>query len=84
MAEEILETDLGDVPLMVRGKVRDVYDLGDKLLIVATDRISAYDCVMPNGIPGRGKILTDMSKFWFAHLQMEFRAHILSVSMSSS
>ena len=48
-----------------RGKVRDVYDLGDKLLIVATDRISAFDCVMPNGIPDKGKILTALSLFWF-------------------
>ncbi len=53
------------VPLLARGKVRDVYDLGDRLLIVATDRISAFDCVMPNGIPDKGKILTEMSLFWF-------------------
>ena len=56
MPTELLQSDL---PLPVRrGKVRDVYDLGDALLIVATDRISAFDCVMPNGIPGKGKILT--------------------------
>ncbi len=48
-----------------RGKVRDVYDLGHSLVIIATDRISAYDCVMPNGIPGKGKILTALSLFWF-------------------
>ena len=48
-----------------RGKVRDVYDVGEHLLLVATDRISAYDCVMPNGIPGKGKILTQLSLFWF-------------------
>jgi phosphoribosylaminoimidazole-succinocarboxamide synthase len=82
MAEEILETDLGDVPLMVRGKVRDVYDLGDKLLIVATDRISAYDCVMPNGIPGRGKILTEMSKFWFAKTEHLVKNHLISTEVS--
>ena len=58
-------TDIPDVPLFARGKVRDVYDLEDKLLIVATDRISAFDCVMPNGIPGKGKILTEISLFWF-------------------
>lgn len=55
-----------NLPLPVRrGKVRDVYDLGDALLIVATDRISAYDVVMPNGIPDKGRILTALSKFWF-------------------
>ncbi len=48
-----------------RGKVRDIYDLGDSLLFVATDRISAFDCVMPNGIPDKGKVLTQMSLFWF-------------------
>ena len=55
-----------DLPFPVRrGKVRDVYDLGDKLLIVASDRISAFDCIMPNGIPDKGKILTALSLFWF-------------------
>jgi len=81
MSDEILETDLGDVPLMVRGKVRDVYDLGDKLLIVATDRISAYDCVMPNGIPSRGKILTSMSKFWFAKTEHLVKNHLISTEL---
>jgi phosphoribosylaminoimidazole-succinocarboxamide synthase len=55
-----------DLPFPVRrGKVRDVYDLGETLLIVATDRISAFDCIMPNGIPDKGKILTALSLFWF-------------------
>jgi len=67
MPEALLKTDL---PLPVRrGKVRDVYDLGDRLLIVATDRISAFDCVMPNGIPDKGRILTALSLFWFEQLQ---------------
>ncbi len=61
----LLRTDLEGVRLFARGKVRDVYDLDDRLLIVATDRISAYDCVMPNGIPEKGRILTAMSLFWF-------------------
>ena len=61
----LVSTSLPGIPLFTRGKVRDVYDLGDRLLIVATDRISAFDCVMPNGIPGKGKILTGMSLFWF-------------------
>ena len=65
MRNALTTTDLPGVKLYTRGKVRDVYDLDDRLLIVATDRISAYDCVMPNGIPDKGKILTEMSLFWF-------------------
>jgi len=58
-------TDLKSLTLKGRGKVRDIYDFGDRLLIVATDRISAFDVVMPNPIPDKGKILTQLSKFWF-------------------
>ncbi len=65
MNNALIYTNLQGVPLYARGKVRDVYDLGDKLLIIATDRISAFDCIMPNGIPGKGEILTEMSLFWF-------------------
>ena len=62
-----------DLPFPVRrGKVRDVYDLGDALLIVASDRISAFDCVMPNPIPGKGKILTALSLFWFGKFAQAF------------
>jgi phosphoribosylaminoimidazole-succinocarboxamide synthase len=60
----LLQTDL-PFPIFRRGKVRDVYDLGDRLLIVATDRISAFDCVMPEGIPDKGRILTAVASFWF-------------------
>ncbi|MDM8005185.1 MAG: phosphoribosylaminoimidazolesuccinocarboxamide synthase [Phycisphaerae bacterium] len=60
----ILQTNIPGLPVR-RGKVRDVYDLGDKLLIVASDRISAFDVVMPNGIPFKGEVLTRISKFWF-------------------
>jgi phosphoribosylaminoimidazole-succinocarboxamide synthase len=63
MPDALLSTNL---PFPARrGKVRDVYDLGDALLIVATDRISAFDCIMPNGIPGKGKLLSRISRFWF-------------------
>ncbi|MFC1490915.1 phosphoribosylaminoimidazolesuccinocarboxamide synthase [Candidatus Latescibacterota bacterium] len=65
MSNIIMTTDLPDVDLFARGKVRDVYEMGDKLLIIATDRISAFDCIMQNGIPGKGKLLTEMSLFWF-------------------
>ena len=61
----LLRTEIDAVPIINRGKVRDIYDLGDSLLFVATDRISAFDCVMPNGIPGKGKVLTQISLFWF-------------------
>ncbi|MDF1536118.1 MAG: phosphoribosylaminoimidazolesuccinocarboxamide synthase [bacterium] len=64
-SKAVTHTDLPGLPLFRRGKVRDVYDLGDTLLIVATDRISAFDVIMPNGITDKGKILTSMSLFWF-------------------
>jgi len=60
----LTETAL-DLPLLARGKVRDIYDLGDRLLIVATDRISAFDVVLPNGIPDKGLVLNQLSAFWF-------------------
>jgi len=63
-AAVLTETTL-DLPLLTRGKVRDVYDLGDRLLIVATDRISAFDAVLPTGIPDKGLVLTQLSAFWF-------------------
>ena len=61
----LLETQIPGLKPVHRGKVRDIYDMGDSLLFVATDRISAFDCVMPNGIPDKGKVLTQMSLFWF-------------------
>ncbi len=64
MSDAVTRTDL-PFPLFRRGKVRDVYDLGEQLLVVATDRISAFDVVMPDGIPDKGAILTGMSLFWF-------------------
>ena len=77
MADALLSTDL---PFPVRrGKVRDVYDLGDRLLIVATDRISAFDCVMPNGIPDKGRILTALSLFWFQKFRQQFENHLLAI-----
>lgn len=73
----ILQTKIpGATP--TRGKVRDVYDLGDKLMIVATDRISAFDVVMANGIPYKGAVLTQISKFWFGYLAGAAEHHLLS------
>ena len=60
----LLSTSL-PFPIFRRGKVRDVYDLGSRLLIVATDRISAFDCIMPDGIPDKGRILTAVAAYWF-------------------
>lgn len=64
----LVKSEIPEIKPPRRGKVRDVYDLDDKLLIVATDRISAFDCVMPNGIPDKGRILTGLSLFWFKYL----------------
>ncbi len=67
----LIETNIGSGRLSKRrGKVRDVYDLGDRLLLVATDRISAFDWVMPNGIPDKGRVLTGLSAYWFKHLNV--------------
>ena len=80
MTEAFLQSDL---PFPVRrGKVRDVYDLHEHLLIVATDRISAYDCIMPNGIPDKGRILTALSKFWFEHFAGKFENHLISMDVN--
>jgi phosphoribosylaminoimidazole-succinocarboxamide synthase len=76
----MLESRLPGVPVR-RGKVRDVYDLGDKLLMVATDRISAFDWVMPTGIPDKGRILTQLSAFWFGLLDVP--NHVLSTDVES-
>jgi len=64
MPTTITETKLPDLPVR-RGKVRDIYDLGDALLLVSTDRISAFDWVLPTGIPDKGRVLTQLSRFWF-------------------
>src|SRR5512140_851544 len=63
--ETLLQLDLPGVRKLKSGKVREVFDLGDALLFVATDRISAFDCIMPNGIPRKGEVLTQISHFWF-------------------
>jgi phosphoribosylaminoimidazole-succinocarboxamide synthase len=63
--EPLLQLDLPGVKKVKSGKVREIFDLGDRLLFVATDRISAFDCVMPNGIPRKGEVLTQLSYFWF-------------------
>lgn len=78
----VMETHL-DLPLFSRGKVRDIYDLGDRLLIVATDRLSAFDCVLPTGIPDKGRVLTRLSAFWFQRLAGLVRTHYLATDLSA-
>ena len=74
----LLETNL-PLPLFRRGKVRDVYDLGDKLLIVSTDRISAFDVVLPCGIPDKGRVLNQLSAFWFAKTAHVVPNHLIKI-----
>ena len=74
----VTRTELAGVPCR-RGKVRDVYDLGNEMLLVATDRISAYDVVLPTPIPGKGKMLTGISKFWFEKYAADVSHHLLDV-----
>jgi len=81
-SDTIIVTQLGDLPLLARGKVRDVYDLGDKLLIVATDRLSAFDVVLPTPIPGKGKVLTQMSRFWFERTRDIVPNHLITCDVS--
>jgi phosphoribosylaminoimidazole-succinocarboxamide synthase len=81
-AEVLLETQLPEIPLLSRGKVRDVYDLGDRLLIVATDRISAFDYILPTGIRDKGRVLTQLSIFWFDFLSDVVPTHFITADVS--
>jgi len=83
MSSVVLETNLEGLTLARRGKVRDVYDLGKHLLIVATDRISAFDHVLGSGIPDKGKVLTQMSAFWFDHIGDVLPHHVLAVDVDT-
>ena len=83
MGVPVYETNLEGVKLLKRGKVRDIYELDDMLLIVATDRISAFDVVMPNPIPNKGQILTQISKFWFKKTQSIIANHIIATEVDA-
>ncbi|HEX5417347.1 MAG TPA: phosphoribosylaminoimidazolesuccinocarboxamide synthase [Chloroflexota bacterium] len=74
----VVQTDLTEAPLLFRGKVRDIYDLGDALLLVATDRISAFDAVLPTPIPEKGVVLTQLSAFWFERARQLVPNHLIS------
>ena len=78
----VLRTDLGATPLIGRGKVRDLYAVGDALLMVATDRISAFDHVLGTGIPGKGKILTQISLFWFEVMRSIVPNHLIATEVA--
>jgi len=79
----LLNIDLPGIKLFKKGKVRNVFDLGDSLLLVASDRISAFDSVMPNGIPDKGKILTQISAFWFDFTKSIIDNHLISTDVNA-
>jgi len=81
MEKALQETSLTGIGQPKRGKVRDVYDLGNQLLIVATDRLSAFDVVLPTGIPDKGKVLTKLSVFWFRQMEDIIKNHLLEVDV---
>lgn len=81
MADVVLETSLEGLRLFKKGKVRDTYDLGDKLLMISTDRISAYDCILPNGIPDKGRVLTACSLYWFDRTKSIIENHVITADV---
>jgi phosphoribosylaminoimidazole-succinocarboxamide synthase len=83
MTKALLSTTLDGLPLVTRGKVRDIYAVGNDLLFVATDRISAFDHVLGSGIPDKGRILTEISTFWFEHLRGTVANHIVATESTA-
>jgi phosphoribosylaminoimidazole-succinocarboxamide synthase len=83
MDKVILKTEFPDVTLLRRGKVRDIYDLGEYLLLVATDRISAFDVVLPNGIPEKGRVLTQISIYWFGQMNDIIQNHVVAAKVDN-
>ena len=79
----VVETTLSGLKLLGRGKVRDIYEVDGKLLLVASDRLSAFDVVMPDGIPGKGKVLTQISAFWFRMLEDIVPNHMISIDVDA-
>ena len=80
-AEIILKTDFPELQLVKKGKVRDIYDVGEYYLIVSTDRISAFDVILDQGIPNKGKILNQLSKFWFDYTKHIIPNHCISTNV---
>ena len=79
----VVETTLSGLKLLGRGKVRDIYEVDGKLLLVASDRLSAFDVVTPDGIPGKGKVLTQISAFWFRMLSDIVPNHMISIDVDA-
>ena len=77
----VLQTNFSDMTLLGRGKVRDIYEVEDKLLIVSTDRISAFDVILPNGVPGKGQVLTELSEFWFGLTKDIVKNHLITTNV---
>ncbi|MHC4840800.1 MAG: phosphoribosylaminoimidazolesuccinocarboxamide synthase [Planctomycetota bacterium] len=75
---ELLETDMPDLKLVSKGKVRDIYEVDGNLLMISTDRVSAFDVVQGRGVPGRGKMLTEISLFWFEHFKDTIGSHMIA------
>lgn len=82
MSEALLQTDCPNLKLLGRGKVRDIYEVGDRLLLVASDRISTFDVVFPNGIPDKGRTLTQISRFWFEKCADVTPNHVVSFDLA--
>ena len=78
MSKQYSDIDIPDLKLFKKGKVRDIYEMEDKLLFVASDRISAFDYVLPSVIPDKGKVLTQLSKFWFEFTSLVCPNHMIS------
>lgn len=81
--EAIVKIELPDVLPIKQGKIREIFDLGDRLLIVATDKLSAFDVVLPDGIPGKGTVLTRLSAFWFQKLEKVVPNHLISTDLAA-
>jgi phosphoribosylaminoimidazole-succinocarboxamide synthase len=77
----VIQTDIKEIPLISRGKVRDIYDLGDRLLIVATDRLSAFDVILPDPIPDKGKVLTQISLYWYEQMADITKNHLITAQV---
>ena len=78
----VFETNISEYPLVARGKVRDIYDLGDRLLFIASDRLSAFDYVLPTPIQDKGKVLTQISMFWFDYLKDVCENHVITADFN--
>ena len=81
MEKVVLQTNFEDVKLANRGKVRDIYEIDGKYLLVSSDRLSAFDVIMNEGIPSKGRILTEISKFWFELIKDEVENHLISTEV---